>query len=55
LNLFSRPNYTMQDIYDLHMYAFERGIKTLYYFYPQAHAAFEKNGDKWDDCESCAD
>lgn len=55
LNLFNRPNYSIQDIYDLHMYAFDKGIKTLYYFYPQAHAAFEQNGEAWDTCESCAD
>jgi ribonucleoside-diphosphate reductase alpha chain len=55
LNLFNRPNYTIKDIYDMHKYAFDSGIKTLYYFYPQAHAAFEQNGDSWDTCESCAD
>lgn len=55
LNLFNRPNYTLKDIYDMHKYAFDSGIKTLYYFYPQAHAAFEQNGDSWDTCESCAD
>ena len=55
LNLFNRPNYTLKDIYDIHMYAFERDIKTLYYFYPQVHSAFERDGDKWDTCESCAD
>lgn len=55
LNLFSRPNYTMKDIYDIHMYALNKGIKTLYYFYPQAHAALEKNGESWDSCVSCAD
>ena len=55
INLFNRPNYTMKDIYDIHMYAFDKGIKTLYYFYPQAHAALEKNGESWDTCVSCAD
>lgn len=55
LNLFNRPNYTLQDIYNMHMYAFDRGIKTLYYFYPQAHAAFEQDGKPWDECESCSD
>lgn len=55
LNLFNRPNYTIKDIYDMHKYAFDKGIKTLYYFYPQAHAAFEQNGEAWDTCESCAD
>lgn len=55
LNLFNRPNYTLQDIYDIHMYGFDKGIKTFYYFYPQVHAALEKNGDAWDSCESCAD
>lgn len=55
LNLFNRPNYTMKDIYDIHMYAFEKDIKTLYYYYSQAHSAFEEDGGKWDTCESCAD
>jgi ribonucleoside-diphosphate reductase alpha chain len=55
LNLFNRPNYTKEDIYKIHKYAFEKGIKTLYYYYPQAHAALEKSGEKWDSCESCAD
>lgn len=55
LNLWNRPNYTMQDIYNIHKYAFDRGIKTLYYFFSQGHAAIEKEGDKWDACESCAD
>lgn len=55
LNLFGRPNYSTQDVYDFHKYAFEQGIKTLYYYYPQAHAALEKDGEAWDTCESCAD
>lgn len=55
LNLFNRPNYSKSDIYQIHKYAFEKDIKTLYYYYPQAHAALEKNGEKWDSCESCAD
>jgi ribonucleoside-diphosphate reductase alpha chain len=55
INLFNRPNYTKLDIYEIHKYAFEKGLKTLYYYYPQAHAALEKHGDKWDTCESCAD
>lgn len=55
LNLFNRPNYTMQDVYNMHMYAFDRGIKTLYYYYPQVHVAFEKAGESWDACVSCAD
>lgn len=55
LNLFSRPNYTLKDVYDIHMYALNKGIKSLYYFYPQVHAAFEKDGEKWDTCVSCAD
>lgn len=55
LNLFSRPNYTLKDVYDIHMYALNKGIKSLYYFYPQVHAAFEKDGEKWDTCLSCAD
>lgn len=56
INLFNRPNYTLKDIYDIHMYAFDRGIKTLYYFYPQAHAALEtENNESWDTCASCQD
>jgi len=55
INLYNRPNYTLKDVYDMHMYAFNKGIKTLYYFYPQAHAALEKEGESWDTCESCAD
>lgn len=55
LNLWNRPNYTLQDVYDIHKYAFQRGIKTLYYFYPQAHAAIERDGESWKACESCAD
>lgn len=55
LNLVNRPNYSMNDLYQIHKYAFEKGVKTLYYFYPQAHAALEKNGKPWDACESCAD
>ncbi len=55
INLFNRPNYTIKDVYDIHMYAFDRGIKTLYYFYPQAHAALEREGESWDTCVSCAD
>lgn len=54
-NLFNRPNYTLQDVYEIHKYAWSKGIKTLYYFYSQGHAAIEKNGEKWDDCISCAD
>lgn len=55
INLFNRPNYTLKDIYDMHMYAFENGIKTLYYFFPQAHAALDQNGESWSTCESCQD
>ena len=55
LNLINRPNYKTQDIYDIHMYAHEKGIKSLYYFYPQAHAVREVDGDNWDDCISCQD
>lgn len=55
LNLILRKNYTMQDIADIHKYAFDKGIKTLYYAYPSAHAALEKDGEKWDACVSCAD
>lgn len=55
LNLVFRKNYTMKDIYDIHKYAFDKNIKTLYYAYPSAHAALEKDGEKWDTCSSCAD
>ena len=55
LNLFSRPNYTLKDIYDIHMYAFDKNIKTLYYLYPQSHSANEIDGEKWDTCVSCQD
>lgn len=55
INLVNRPNYTLKDIYDMHMYAYDRGIKTLYYMYPQAHATLEKQGESWDTCASCAD
>lgn len=55
LNLVFRKNYSLQDIYDIHKYAWERGIKTLYYAYPSSHAALEKDGENWDTCVSCAD
>ena len=55
LNLMFRKNYTMKDIYDIHKYAWDKGIKTLYYAYNSAHAALEKDGEKWDSCASCAD
>lgn len=55
VNLANRPNYTTQDIYNIHKYAFEKDLKTLYYYYPQAHAALERNGEPWTACESCAD
>lgn len=55
LNLVFRKNYTLQDIYEIHKYAWDKEIKTLYYAYPSAHAALEKNGEKWDTCVSCAD
>ena len=55
INLWNRPNYTLKDVYDIHMYAFDKGLKTLYYFFPAAHAKLEKNGLDWNDCASCAD
>lgn len=56
LNLIFRKNYTMKDIYDIHKYAWSKGIKTLYYAYNSAHAALEQDGGKdWDNCVSCAD
>lgn len=55
LNLIFRKNYTMKDIYDIHKYAWDKGVKTLYYAYNSAHAALEKDGEAWDSCISCAD
>jgi ribonucleoside-diphosphate reductase alpha chain len=55
LNLMFRKNYTMKDIYEIHKYAWDKGIKTLYYAYNSAHAALEKDGESWDSCVSCAD
>lgn len=55
INLCNRPNYSKKDIYDIHKYAWSKDVKTLYYYYPQAHAAIEKSGESWDYCESCAD
>lgn len=55
LNLVIRKNYTIKDVYDIHKYAWSKGIKTLYYAYSSAHAALEKEGKAWDDCASCAD
>jgi ribonucleoside-diphosphate reductase alpha chain len=55
LNLIFRKNYTMKDIYDIHKYAWDKGIKTLYYAYNSAHAALEKDGESWDTCVSCSD
>ncbi len=55
LNLVFRKNYSLQDIYNIHKYAWDKDIKTLYYGYPSAHAAIEKNGESWDTCISCAD
>ena len=55
LNLVFRKNYTLQDLNKMHKYAWESGIKTLYYAYPSAHAALQKEGESWDACVSCAD
>lgn len=55
LNLMNRPNYTLTDLHEIHKCAYQKGIKTLYYFYPQAHAIIEQDGKKWDSCISCAD
>lgn len=55
LNLVHRKNYTIKDIYDMHKYAWDKGIKTLYYMYSSAHAVLEKEGEAWDECISCAD
>lgn len=55
INLIFRKNYSLKDLLDIHKYAFDSGIKTLYYAYPEAHASLEKDGKAWDDCVSCAD
>ena len=55
LNLVFRPNYTVKDLHAMHKYAFDKGIKTLYYAFPEAHAAISKDGEDWDTCVSCAD
>lgn len=55
LNLVIRKNYSLADVAAIHKYAWEKEIKTLYYAYPSAHAALEKDGEKWDNCASCAD
>jgi ribonucleoside-diphosphate reductase alpha chain len=55
LNLMFRKNYTIQDVYEIHKYAWGKGIKTLYYAYSSAHAALERDGESWDTCVSCAD
>lgn len=56
LNLYGRPQYSLQDVYDIHKYAFDKGVKTLYYYFAQGHAAIESNnGEAWDTCISCQD
>lgn len=55
LNLIFRKNYTVSDLVEIHKYAWDKGIKTLYYAYPSAHAALEQDGEKWDACAACAD
>lgn len=55
LNLVFRKNYTIKDLHEIHKYAFEKGLKTLYYAYPSAHASLEKEGERWDTCSMCAD
>lgn len=56
LNLIFRKNYTMKDIYEIHKYAWEKEIKTLYYAYSSGHASIEKEGEAWNEgCVSCAD
>ncbi len=42
LNLLNRPNYTKKDILAIHKYAWDRDIKTVYYYFSQAHAALEQ-------------
>ena len=55
-NLFDRPGYTIQDVYNIHKYGFEKGIKTFYYYYPSGHASISRDsGESWDDCVACAD
>lgn len=56
LNLFDRPNYTIQDVYNIHKYGIEKGIKTFYYYYPSGHASINsESGESWDACIACAD
>ena len=55
LNLVLRQNYSMKNVYEIHKYAYEKEIKTLYYCYPDSHAAIGRDGDPWDTCVSCAD
>lgn len=55
-NLFDRPGYTIQDVYDIHKYGIEKGIKTFYYYYPSGHASISRDsGESWDSCVACAD
>lgn len=56
LNLVLRKNYSLQDLHNMHKYTFEKGIKTLYYAYPEAHSSLERSDmEAWDTCVSCAD
>ena len=55
LNLIFRSNYSTKDLLELHKYAFDNGIKTLYYAFPEAHASLAEDGEAWDSCVSCAD
>jgi ribonucleoside-diphosphate reductase alpha chain len=55
INLVFRKNYTLKDLHEMHKYAFDSGIKTLYYAYPEAHSSLEQGGENWNDCASCAD
>ncbi|QQO97329.1 ribonucleotide reductase [Maribacter phage Colly_1] len=55
LNLVFRKNYTLKDLHEIHKYAFDSGLKTLYYAYNSAHASLEQDGEAWDTCISCAD
>lgn len=56
LNLFDRVGYTIQDVYNIHKYGLDKGIKTFYYYYPSGHAAISRDsGEPWDSCVACAD
>lgn len=57
LNLFNRPSYSIEDVFEIHQYGFEKNIKTYYYFHSPGHAGntHGRNWGAWDDCVACAD